>query len=115
VMLGRQNTYLSSNYVEDAGRSVLAALNVPADTYNIVDDEPVTKRVYADALAAAVGKKALLRFPGRLALLLGSNTVGLTSSLRVSNERFKTASDWTPIYPSAREGWKAMFEVLYPS
>src|SRR5215471_7241618 len=33
------------------------ALTVPAGTYNIVDDEPLTKRAYADALAAAAGKR----------------------------------------------------------
>lgn len=113
VMMGRSDSYLSSIHVEDAGRAVVAALAVPAGTYNIVDDEPLTKRAYADALAEAVGKKPWLRFPGRLALLLGDNTVGLTNSLRVSNSNFKRVSQWTPRYPSAREGWKATFSVLY--
>lgn len=113
VMMGRRNSYLSSIHVQDAGRAVLAALDAPAGTYNIVDDEPLTKQEYADALAAAVGRKAWLRFPGKLALLFGNTTVGLTNSLRVSNKRFKKETGWYPLYPSAREGWKATFNELY--
>src|SRR6266536_3467045 len=89
-----------------------AALLVPAGTYNIVDDEPLTKRSYADALAAAAGKSAWLRAPGRLALLLGDRSTSLTRSLRVSNARFRAASGWMPRYPSPREGWRATATAL---
>jgi hypothetical protein len=77
-----------------------------------VDDEPLTKRAYADALAAAAGRRVCLRVPGRLALLLGDRTTSLTRSLRVSNARFRTASGWAPMYPSARDGWIATAEAL---
>src|SRR5262249_34840248 len=50
VMLGRPDGYVSSIHVADAGAAVAAALAVPAGTYNVVDDEPLTKRCYADAL-----------------------------------------------------------------
>ena len=83
-----------------------------AGTYNIVDDEPLTKLAYANALAAAAGKRLCLRVPGRLALLLGDHSTSLTRSLRVSNARFRKASGWAPIYPSAREGWIATAKVL---
>jgi len=84
------------------------ALTVPAGTYNIVDDEPLTKRAYADALAAAAGRRVCLRIPGRLALLLVDRSTSLTRSLRVSNARFREASGW----PSAREGWMATAKAL---
>jgi len=90
----------------------VAALGVPAGTYNIVDNEPLTKRAYADALSAAAGKVPWLRAPGRAALLLGNRSTSLTRSLRVSNARFRKASGWTPLYPSAREGWIATAQVL---
>jgi hypothetical protein len=32
---------------------------------------------------------------------------GPTRSLRLSNARFREASGWAPIYPSARQGWIA--------
>jgi nucleoside-diphosphate-sugar epimerase len=108
VMMGPPDSYVSSIHVEDGGAAVAAALTVDAGTYNIVDDEPLTKRAYADALAAAVRKKVCLRVPGRLALFLGNRSTSLTRSLRVSNARFREASGWSPIYPSAREGFMAM-------
>ena len=47
------------------------ALHVPAGTYNVVDDEPLTKRDYAEALALAADKRPWVRGPGRLAFLSG--------------------------------------------
>jgi nucleoside-diphosphate-sugar epimerase len=112
IMMGPPDSYVSSIHVSDGGAAVVAALMVPAGTYNIVDDEPLTKRAYADALAAAAGKSAWLRAPGRLALLLGDRSTSLTPSLRVSNARFRAASGWLPRYPSAREGWRATATAL---
>lgn len=107
VMMGDANSYVSSIHMADAGAAVAAALHAPAGTYNIVDDEPLTKRAYANALAAAAGKRAWLRLPGRAALLLGERSTSLTRSLRVSNQRFKAVTGWAPRYPSVREGWLA--------
>ncbi len=108
VMLGRASGYVSSINVQDGGRAVVHALNVPSGTYNVVDDEPLTKAGYANALAAAVGRTRTVRVPGRLAVLLGDRVTGLTRSLRVANKRFREATGWSPDYPSAREGLRAM-------
>src|SRR5262249_43817725 len=54
IMMGSANSYVSSIHV--AGTAVVAALAVPAGTYNIVDNEPLTKRRHADALSAAAGE-----------------------------------------------------------
>lgn len=107
-MAGSPTTYVSSIHVADGGRAVEAALRAPAGCYNIVDDEPLTKRDFADALAHAAGRKCYIRAPGRLALLMGDNTTSLTRSLRVSNARFKELTGWAPRFPSAREGLVAL-------
>jgi nucleoside-diphosphate-sugar epimerase len=107
VMMGHADSYVSSIHMADAGAAVAAALHAPAGIYNIVDDEPLTKREYADALATAADRRAWLRLPGRAALLLGERSTSLTRSLRVSNKHFKSATGWAPRYPSAREGWLA--------
>jgi nucleoside-diphosphate-sugar epimerase len=107
-LVGRPESYLSSIHVADAGAAVEAALHVPAGTYNVVDDEPLTKREYADALATAAGRRPWVRGPGRLALFFGDRMASLTRSMRVSNKRFRGASSWQPRFPSAREGWLAM-------
>jgi nucleoside-diphosphate-sugar epimerase len=112
IMMGPPLSYVSSIHVADAGAAVVAALAVPAGTYNVVDNEPVTKRSYADALSAAAGKVAWLRVPGRAALLLGNRSTSLTRSLRVSNVRFREASGWIPMYPSVWQGWVATSAAL---
>jgi nucleoside-diphosphate-sugar epimerase len=111
-VLGSGDGYLSSIHVADAGAAVAAALHVPAGTWNVVDDEPLTKHAYADAMAEAVGVSPWVRSPGRLANLLGDRLTAVTRSVRAGNLRFKQATGWTPRYPSAREGLKAMAEEL---
>lgn len=108
LMMGPGQSYLSSIHVADAGRAVEAALRAGAGIYNVVDDEPLTKKEFANALAAGAGRQFYIRAPGRLALLLGQGATSLTRSLRVSNARFKAATGWTPAYRSAREGFMAM-------
>ncbi|MEU8800254.1 NAD-dependent epimerase/dehydratase family protein [Spirillospora sp. NPDC048819] len=107
LVLGPPQNYLSSIHVADAATAVAAALRAPAGTYNIVDDEPLTKRGYADALAQAAQTTPWVRLPGRAGLAFGHRLTSLTRSLRVSNARFRTATGWAPRYPSAREGWPA--------
>jgi nucleoside-diphosphate-sugar epimerase len=107
VLLGRADGYFSSVHLADAASATVAALDAPAGVYNVVDDEPLTKREYGDAISAAVGKRAWLRTPGRLSYLAGKNMSSVNRSMRVSNRRFRAATGWAPRYPSAREGWAA--------
>jgi len=108
---GRGDTYMSSIHLADAAEAVVAALSCPGGTYNIVDDNPVTKHHYAQACADAVGVKMWIAAPGRLGLLLGDRLASLTRSLRVSNARFRAAADWRPRFPSVREGYRAMAQT----
>jgi nucleoside-diphosphate-sugar epimerase len=112
LVLGQPDSYVSSIHVADAGAAVAAALYAPAGTFNVVDDIPLTKRQYADAMANAAGTAMWLRGPGRAALIFGRKLTSLTRSLRVSNARFRAATGWATRYPSAREGWIATAEAL---
>jgi nucleoside-diphosphate-sugar epimerase len=112
VVMGHPDGYVSSIHMADAGSAVAAALHVPAGIYNIVDDEPLTKRAYAAAIEAAARTRMWLRGPGRAALLFGHRVTSLTRSLRVSNARYRAASGWVPRYPSARDGWIATASAL---
>jgi len=91
---------------------VVAALYAPAGTFNVVDDEPLTKRDYAQALARAAGTTLWLRGPGRAALVFGDRLTSLTRSLRVSNARLRAVTGWAPRYRSAWEGWMATAATL---
>jgi nucleoside-diphosphate-sugar epimerase len=112
VVLGPPDGYVSSIHVADGAMAVAAALHVPAGTFNIVDDEPLTKRDYAAAMAAAVGTALWLRVPGRAGLLVGDRLTSLTRSLRVSNAKFRSATEWAPRYLSARQGWIATAQLI---
>lgn len=114
MVLGPPGSFLSSIHLTDAASAVVAALHAPAGVYNVVDDEPLTKRQYAEALASASGTGIWFQGPGRAALLLGDRLTSLTRSLRVSNSRMR-ATGWAPRYPSAREGWRATATALHPS
>lgn len=107
---GRSGSFSSSIHLADAAEAVVAALDCPPGIYNIVDDEPVTKKQNAAALQAAVGVSRWVTAPGRLALLAGDRSTSMTRSLRVSNARFRASTNWQPRYPSVREGYRAMAE-----
>ncbi|MEY2422618.1 MAG: hypothetical protein QOI95_2685 [Acidimicrobiaceae bacterium] len=105
---GPPRAYQSSIHLADAASAVTAALGLPAGTYNVTDDEPLTKKAYARAIGAAIGKRPWAAVPGRLIRLGGKKSEFMNRSQRVSNAAIKAASDWAPQYPSAREGWKAI-------
>jgi nucleoside-diphosphate-sugar epimerase len=111
---GRPHSYVSAIHLADAADAVVQALKCRAGIYNVADDEPVTARENALAMAEAVGAKPWVSAPGRLALLLGDRTTSMTRSLRVSNSRFRSNTAWKPHYPSVREGYRAMANAEAP-
>ncbi len=112
LTIGDPAGYQSSIHMTDAGSAVAAALDVAGGTFNVVDDEPLTKRDFADALAGAAGRAPWVRGPGRVAGRFGDHLTSLTRSVRASNTRFRSACGWAPRYPSAREGWMATAQAL---
>jgi nucleoside-diphosphate-sugar epimerase len=106
TIAGRPSAYLSSIHADDAATAALAALDAPTGTYNVVDDEPLTRRDHLDAISAAFRLGKLRTIPGWMLKLVGGRSAGaLLASQRVSNERFRTTTGWAPHYVSAREGW----------
>src|SRR4051794_26388889 len=85
---GRLHAYQSSIHLADAASAVVAALDAPPGIYNIVDDEPLTKKEYAQAVGAAVGKRPWIHLPGRFARLAGKKSDVVSRSHRVSNAKF---------------------------
>lgn len=104
MAFGSPDGYLSSIAHDDAASAVVASLAVPSGTYNICDDEPLTRREFYGALARVAGGPEP-RFPPRfLGKLLGSVGDVLMRSQRISNRKFRDASGWAPAHASAREG-----------
>lgn len=106
TVLGKPSAYQSMIHADDAAAAVVAALVAPAGVYDVVEDEPLTKRQVAEVLAARV------RFPGTLAALGGDSAAPLARSQRVSNRRFKEATGWRPKYPSVREGFPPVIAAV---
>jgi nucleoside-diphosphate-sugar epimerase len=111
-VVGWGGNYLSCVHVDDAARAVAAALERGAvgTTYLAVDDEPVTQRALADAVADAAGRPR----PGTASLGMAGARVGfplarsLAASQRVRNARAKAELGWAPRFPTVREGvWTA--------
>jgi nucleoside-diphosphate-sugar epimerase len=107
-VIGWGGNYLSCVHVDDAARAVAAAVERGAGgtTYLAVDDEPVTQRALADALADAAGRPR----PGSASLGIAGARVGfplarsLTASQRVRNARAKAELGWAPRFPTVRDG-----------
>ncbi|MGH9194443.1 MAG: NAD-dependent epimerase/dehydratase family protein [Acidimicrobiia bacterium] len=112
TVVGPPETYMSSITTDDAATAVVAALGAPAGTYNVVDNEPVTRRQYIDAFAQALRLPRLRILPAWLAGLGGSKARMLMRSQRVSNLRLREATSWSPAYPSAIEGWHKVVAQL---
>ena len=105
-VLGPAGAYLPQVWVDDAASAVVAATKVLAGVYDVVDDEPLIRGDVAIATAFAVGRTTLFIPPTWMARLVGGRDVlPLTRSQRVSNRRFREASEWTPAVPNARDGW----------
>ncbi len=110
---GARNAYLPQIWVQDAASALITALTqpVPSGIYDLVDDEPLRRGEWFDALAQAVGRKHLLPLPDLLMrLLTGVKYDDMHRSLRISNRRFKAVSNWTPAVPNARVGWRRLIE-----
>lgn len=107
AILGPDDAYYPTIWVDDAARAVVAALEqAPSGIYDVVDDLPLRRREVIAALAGSVGRRRLLRLPAAAGSLAGGvATEILSRSHRVSNRRFKDATGWTPTVPDARAGW----------
>jgi len=103
VELGPDSAYRSSITTDDAAAAVVAALDSPSGVYNVVDDQPLTRSEYVEALAHSLRVPT----PTVRSVIPESAPPGamMLRSQRVSNERFKEVTSWQPQFPSAWEGW----------
>jgi nucleoside-diphosphate-sugar epimerase len=98
---------------DDAAASTVAALErgEPGTAYNVADDDPSQSwRGYVTEAAEVFGLPRPLRVPAALLRVVAPYAARLMTSLdlRVSSERAHRDLAWTPRYPSAREGWRAV-------
>lgn len=104
MLPGPGDRYSSMIYVDDAASAVVAALDLPAGRYNVVEDEPLTRTEHAQVLAGLLDRSRIRPLPAAAARL--PVLQALARSHRISNAKLRTAIGWTPTAPSVREGWK---------
>ena len=73
-LVGPADAYYSSVSHDDAAAAVVEALHLPAGTYNVSDDEPVTRMEWLESLANALDAKPPLMLPHWLTVLGGGTT-----------------------------------------
>ena len=104
--VGRGDAYQPLVWDEDAAALVTAA--EPPNlrgTFDVVDDEPLTRTQLASALAVAVGRRRVRRLPTPVVrAALGGRMEFLLRSQRVSNRRFVEATGWNPRIADAADG-----------
>lgn len=106
-LLGRRDARLSFIHVDDAGSAFAAAAEGEATgTFHVVDDEPATWATFLRAFADRLDAPSPRRIPAWLArLFVDEHLVNLlVCPMPTTNERFREAFDWTPAYPTYREG-----------
>lgn len=97
TVFGDARKWLNLIHVEDGVEAVLAAEDrgTPGETYNIADDEPVTRRDFYTHLAELIGAPTP-KFEDR--------DEPQSANRRISNAKAKRALGWTPRLASYREG-----------
>jgi len=108
---GNPDAYFSFVSHDDAAAAVVAALSLSSGAYNVVDDDPLTRRALGEIVAALLGVKPPRRQIPRLFIrFLGSIGELMSRSQRISNRKLREAADWRPRYPSVREGLRVTLE-----
>jgi nucleoside-diphosphate-sugar epimerase len=93
---GDPEGYFSMVAHDDAARAVVAALDIPGGIYNVVEDEPKTRRQLGESLARTLGIKPPRQIPKWITLLEGSSGEMLLRSERISNRKLKSTGKWRP-------------------
>jgi 2-alkyl-3-oxoalkanoate reductase len=111
-VFGTAESFMSSVWLDDAAAAVFAAMSVPAGTYNITDDIPIRRGEAFELLADALGVKRPRAMPSWVARTMGSLGETLGRSQRISNAKFRHATQWVPTVTGLREGWNVLVSEL---
>ena len=103
-LFGRAEGYTSWVAHDDAAAAAVAALGVPAGMYNVVEQEPMRRRELADGIARLVGVRPPRLLAPWMTRFTGPVGRTLARSLRISNRKLESASEWRPRFPTMLDG-----------
>jgi 2-alkyl-3-oxoalkanoate reductase len=110
-LFGPPEAFISSVSHDDAATAVIKALELPSGTYNVCDDQPVSHRAFAEALAEAIGADTPHLPPPWMTPMMGSIGKMMARSERISNAKLREFG-WAPRYRSVHEGFPAIAAAL---
>jgi nucleoside-diphosphate-sugar epimerase len=104
--LGRRDAYRPTVWLDDAAAAVVAALDAPAGTYNVADEDPPTRAEIDAALAAALGRDGLERWTADVPPIFEP----VARSQRVSSRRLRAATGWAARVRGGTAGWRLILD-----
>ncbi len=104
-LVGSPDAYYPTVSHDDAAAAVVEALHLPAGTYNVCDDQPLTRGEWLESLAKALGVAPPRPRAPWLPALDGGGTELRSRSQRVSNRKLRELTDWHPAASSVRDAW----------
>jgi nucleoside-diphosphate-sugar epimerase len=117
-IIGDGGAVWSFAHTEDVATATVAALERarPGEIYNVCDDDPAPVREWLPLLARSLGARPPRRVPAWLARVLATpgSVVLMTDARGASNAKAKAELDWTPAWPSWREGFAAITATSAP-
>ncbi len=101
------SSYINNVHLQDITGAIAHLLNAgtPGETYNLVDNEPITQLTFFQWLAKELGKPLPPSAPAD-----PSRKRGITNK-RVSNARIRSTG-YTFLYPTFREGYAAEMRAM---
>ncbi len=110
--LGNPDGHLAVIGVPAAARAVVAALTIEGGLYNVVDDDPPTRRLAANSVAATLGAPRPRAIPPAFIRRVNPSSEILMRSQRVSNSALVEAAKWQPDHAGSTGLANTMKEVL---
>ena len=112
LLPGDADAYWPFVHLDDAAAAVVAALDAPAGTYHVADDEPLTRAGAAAAMAAALARSSMKIAPRVVTRMTRRRAPNMAASQRVRNDRLRGSGSWKPRYPSVRDGFASLAAEL---
>jgi nucleoside-diphosphate-sugar epimerase len=109
---GQPDAFFPLVHHASAAAAVVAALDAPSGAYNVVDNEPLTRRQLGDTLAARLGTRPPRLPPTWMTPIMGGLGKMLARSLRISNEKLRSSTAWSPLYPTTAAGWMSVVDEM---
>jgi nucleoside-diphosphate-sugar epimerase len=102
-------------HVEDIAAGVIAGLAAPAGAYNLADDVPASQNAVVEEACRLLGREAPPLQPLEDAGLSPAARAFYSENRRIANGKARRELGWHPLYPSYREGLRALMAIASPA